>query len=132
MTQGGALAASRACRRACKQLVCRAVVCLLCVLHPASDSQTCIHPPITHEHDCATQAVSLLQSGDAELAAKSASARELGGSRVIGRRDVIYTTETDTGEQVGWGLRMRGWFAAATRMQCCSAVLTHTHALADG
>jgi hypothetical protein len=43
--------------------------------------------------------VSLLQSGDTELAAKSASARQLGSSRVVGRREIVYTTETATDEQ---------------------------------
>lgn len=43
------------------------------------------------------QAVSLLQSGDPDLAAKSASARKLGNTRVIGRQDIIYTTEKGTG-----------------------------------
>lgn len=45
------------------------------------------------------QAVELLQSGDADLAAKAASARKLGTTRVIGRQDVVYTTEKETSEQ---------------------------------
>lgn len=52
--------------------------------------------------DCAfvLQAVSLLQSGDPDLAAKSASARKLGSTRVIGRQDIVYTTDKGTEEQV--------------------------------
>jgi hypothetical protein len=46
------------------------------------------------------QAVSLLQSGDPDLAAKSASARKLGSTRVIGRQDIVYTTDKGTEEQV--------------------------------
>jgi hypothetical protein len=49
---------------------------------------------------CFLQAVSLLQSGDPDLAAKSASARKLGSTRVIGRQDIVYTTDKGTEEQV--------------------------------
>jgi len=45
------------------------------------------------------QAVDLLQSGDPDLAAKSASARKLGSTRVIGRQDIVYTTEQATDTQ---------------------------------
>jgi hypothetical protein len=44
--------------------------------------------------------VSLLQSGDPDLAAKAASARKLGSTRVIGRQDIVYTTDKGTEEQV--------------------------------
>lgn len=45
------------------------------------------------------QAVELLQSGDPDLAAKSASARKLGNMRVIGRQDIVYSTEKATDAQ---------------------------------
>lgn len=41
-----------------------------------------------------------MQSGDPDLAAKSASARKLGSTRVIGRQDIVYTTDEGAGEQV--------------------------------
>lgn len=44
----------------------------------------------------------LLQSGDPDLSAKSASARKLGTTRVIGRQDIVYTTEKATDAQVRW------------------------------
>lgn len=46
------------------------------------------------------QAVELLQSEDPDLAAKSASARKLGSTRVIGRQDIVYTTEKAVDMQV--------------------------------
>lgn len=49
---------------------------------------------------CSMQAVELLQSGDPDLAAKSASARKLGNTRVIGRQDIVYSTEKATDTQV--------------------------------
>lgn len=42
----------------------------------------------------------MLQSGDPDLSAKSASARKLGSTRVIGRQDIVYSTEKGTDEQV--------------------------------
>ncbi|KAF8060028.1 hypothetical protein HT031_004966 [Scenedesmus sp. PABB004] len=54
---------------------------------------------IDERNDARLQAVSLLQSGDAALAAKSAAARELGTTRVLGRADIVYTTETPTDAQ---------------------------------
>jgi hypothetical protein len=46
------------------------------------------------------QAVELLQSGDPDLAAKSVSARKLGSTRVIGRQDIVYSTEKSVDTQV--------------------------------
>eukprot|EP00775_Hariotina_reticulata_P003685 gene3685-3945_t len=54
---------------------------------------------INDRNDNRLQAVELLQSGDADLAAKADSARKLGTTRVIGRQDVVYTTEKETSEQ---------------------------------
>ncbi|KAF6251928.1 hypothetical protein COO60DRAFT_1674245 [Scenedesmus sp. NREL 46B-D3] len=55
---------------------------------------------IDERNDNRLEAVELLQSGDPDLAAKSASARKLGSTRVIGRQDIIYTTDNGTEEQV--------------------------------
>ncbi|WIA33689.1 hypothetical protein OEZ86_006807 [Tetradesmus obliquus] len=55
---------------------------------------------IDDRNDNRLEAVSLLQSGDLDLAAKSASARKLGSTRVIGRQDIVYTTDKGTEEQV--------------------------------
>eukprot|EP00878_Enallax_costatus_P002812 GHUV01003004.1.p1 GENE.GHUV01003004.1~~GHUV01003004.1.p1 ORF type:complete len:653 (+),score=181.31 GHUV01003004.1:192-2150(+) len=55
---------------------------------------------IDQRNDNRLEAVSLLQSGDPELAAKSASARKLGNTKVIGRQDIVYTTEKAADEQV--------------------------------
>lgn len=46
------------------------------------------------------QAVELLQSEDPDLKAKSASARKLGSTRVIGRQDIVYTTDKSVDTQV--------------------------------
>ncbi|KIZ05146.1 Uncharacterized protein MNEG_2818 [Monoraphidium neglectum] len=55
---------------------------------------------IEGRNDARLQAVELLQSGgDRDLDEKLAAARKLGGSRVIGRQDVVYTTEQGTAEQ---------------------------------
>ncbi len=55
---------------------------------------------ISARNDARSDAVALLQSGDADLASKEAAARKLGGRRVIGRQDVVYTTETEADAQV--------------------------------
>jgi hypothetical protein len=46
------------------------------------------------------EAVDLLQSQDPDVVAKSEAARKLGGRKVIGATDVVYTTERSTGDQV--------------------------------
>lgn len=52
-------------------------------------------------NDARLEAVELLQSGgDRALDAKLAAARKLGGRRVIGRQDIVYTTEQGTDEQM--------------------------------
>jgi hypothetical protein len=57
----------------------------------------------------AVQAVELLQSDDPDLSAKAASARKLGTTRVIGRQDIVYTTEKATDAQVLWVLLHCCW-----------------------
>ncbi|KAI8474841.1 MAG: hypothetical protein J3K34DRAFT_517921 [Monoraphidium minutum] len=55
---------------------------------------------IEERNDARLEAVELLRSGgDAPLRAKLDAARGAGGRRVIGRADVIYTTEQGTDEQ---------------------------------
>jgi hypothetical protein len=78
------------------------------------------------------QAVELLQSGDPDLAAKSASARKLGSMRVIGRQDIVYSTEKATDAQAnameeeefdrrmgrgGWGGSSGGSNGGSSRQQ---------------
>jgi hypothetical protein len=46
------------------------------------------------------QALELLSSPDRELDAKLAAARKLGSRKVIGRQDVVYSTERGSDEQV--------------------------------
>jgi hypothetical protein len=46
------------------------------------------------------QAVDVLRSGDSSVTDKVAAARKLGSTRVIGRQDVVYTTERGTDEQM--------------------------------
>lgn len=66
---------------------------------PVPAAQATLNPHYPHIH---TQALDVLQnaSRDPALDAKLSAARKAGSRRVIGRQDIIYTTEKGADEQV--------------------------------
>lgn len=84
---------------------------------------------ISGRNDARIEAVELLQSGDAELAAKEAAARKLGERRVIGSNQIICERQEGSGGVLKRGggrhpSRSLDWHAAHAHL---AQAHTHTH-----